>query len=309
MMPESKRPLKVFLCHADSDHEVVRALCARLTTDAVDVWFDKEDLLPGQDWELEIDRAVREADAVIVCLSRQFNQAGFQQKEVRLALDTAMMQPEGEIFVIPARFEECNNLRSLEKWQLVDLYEDQGYEKLIAALKVRAEKLDRLPIRSSHDEPAIPAEPLRPNLIILPNTRLFVMGEPEEYISEGKTLEFDPADFDFSIERDEPAELEFKMDDGHSSWSLSFAAPRGDALKVGSYEDAERTPFKSFRKPGFEFSGDGRGCNEIRAEFEILKFEHDDWGNLVLFEADFEQFCDDVSASLKGQIRFYAKSV
>jgi len=49
-MLESKRPLKVFLCHAhiiplwDADRDPVRALPegTRLTNDGVDAWFDKE---------------------------------------------------------------------------------------------------------------------------------------------------------------------------------------------------------------------------------------------------------------------------
>ncbi|HRQ22788.1 MAG TPA: toll/interleukin-1 receptor domain-containing protein [Anaerolineales bacterium] len=70
-MTQPKRPLKVFLCHAhiiplwDADRDAVRALYTRLTNDGVDAWLDKEKLLPGQDWELEIKKAVREADVVI----------------------------------------------------------------------------------------------------------------------------------------------------------------------------------------------------------------------------------------------------
>ncbi len=137
-MPEPKRPLKVFLCHAHADRDPVHGLYARLTQDGVDAWLDKAKLLPGQDWELEIRRAVREADVVVVCLSKQFNQAGFRQKEVRLALDTAMEKPEGEIFIIPARLEECDNLESLRQWHWVDLFEDDGYEMLVRALRTRA---------------------------------------------------------------------------------------------------------------------------------------------------------------------------
>ena len=37
----------------------MRGLYSRLTKDGVDAWFDKEKLLPGQDWELEIRKAVR----------------------------------------------------------------------------------------------------------------------------------------------------------------------------------------------------------------------------------------------------------
>ena len=64
-MPDTKRLLKVFLCHAHADRDPVpqgddmRGLYARLTQDGVDAWLDKEKLLPGQDWELEIRKAVR----------------------------------------------------------------------------------------------------------------------------------------------------------------------------------------------------------------------------------------------------------
>jgi len=140
-MPEPKRSLKVFLCHARADRDAVRRLFTRLTQDGVDVWLDKDKLLPGQDWKLEIRKAVREADVVVVCLSKQFNLAGFRQKEVRIALDESGKKPEGEIFIIPARLEDCATLESLRKWQWVDLFEDGGHEMLMRALQVRADKI------------------------------------------------------------------------------------------------------------------------------------------------------------------------
>lgn len=138
MSSTNKRPLKVFLCHAHADREAVHDLYKRLKREGVDAWLDKYKLLPGQDWEHEIRKAVREVDAIIVCLSKQFNQAGYRQKEVKLALDTALEQPDGEIFIIPARLEECDNLESLHKWHWVDLFEENGYYNLILALRARA---------------------------------------------------------------------------------------------------------------------------------------------------------------------------
>ncbi len=150
-------PLKVFLSHAHADANAVRSLYDRLVADGVDAWLDKEKLIPGQDWEREIRKAVREADVVVVCLSKQFNQRGYRQKEVRIALDEAEMMPEGEIFIIPARLEECENLDSLRKWQWVDLFENDGYEKLMAALRLRAQNIGiRLqPETSEHKEPFV----------------------------------------------------------------------------------------------------------------------------------------------------------
>jgi hypothetical protein len=80
MPATDKRPLKVFLCHiiplwdAHTDRDSVRALYTRLTNDGVDAWLDKEKLLPGQDWELEIKKAVREADEAMFDISMQFHQ-------------------------------------------------------------------------------------------------------------------------------------------------------------------------------------------------------------------------------------------
>ncbi len=45
MPTTDKRPLKVFLCHAHADRDLVRALYTRLTHDGVDAWLDKEKLL------------------------------------------------------------------------------------------------------------------------------------------------------------------------------------------------------------------------------------------------------------------------
>jgi outer membrane protein assembly factor BamD (BamD/ComL family) len=139
MASEEKRPLKVFLCHASGDKPPVRELYKRLTTEGVDAWLDQEKLLPGQDWRLEIPRAVQEADVVVVCLSnRSVTKEGYVQKEIKFALDSAEEKPEGAIFLIPARLEDCPVPERLSRWQWVDLYEENGFIKLLRSLKLRA---------------------------------------------------------------------------------------------------------------------------------------------------------------------------
>src|SRR5215216_2851296 len=86
LMSDTKRRLKVFLCHSHSDGVAVRDLFRYLRREGVDVWLDKEKLLPGAAWDLEIRKAVRTSDVIVVCLSKKFNEAGYRQKEVRLAL-------------------------------------------------------------------------------------------------------------------------------------------------------------------------------------------------------------------------------
>lgn len=59
---------KSFLMPRFSDKEIVRTLYYRLIRDGIDAWLDDEKLLPGQKWEIEIPKAVKNSDIVIVCL-------------------------------------------------------------------------------------------------------------------------------------------------------------------------------------------------------------------------------------------------
>src|SRR5438445_9319993 len=99
---------RIFICHSSGDKNKVRKLYKQLRYDGFNRWLDEQDLLPGQDWELEIARAVRSSSVVLVCLSKTaVSKAGFIQKEIRYALDVAAEQPEGAIFIVPVRLEEC----------------------------------------------------------------------------------------------------------------------------------------------------------------------------------------------------------
>jgi formylglycine-generating enzyme required for sulfatase activity len=139
---DKPQSLRVFLCHSAGDKPAVRELYQRLCAEGIDAWLDEEKLLPGQDWQHEIPKAVRASDVVIVCLSRNsITRAGYVQREIKFALDVADEQPEGAIFLIPAKLEECEVPERLSRWQWVSLHEAKGYERLMRALRVRASEL------------------------------------------------------------------------------------------------------------------------------------------------------------------------
>lgn len=134
-----KHHLRAFLCHSSGDKAAVRDLYDRLKADGFDPWLDEESLLPGQDWALEIPKAVRASHVVIVCLSKSsITKEGFVQKEIKYAMDVADEKPEGTIFIIPLRLEDCDAPERLGRWHRVDLFDKRGYEKLRLALIARA---------------------------------------------------------------------------------------------------------------------------------------------------------------------------
>jgi len=140
---ERTSPLRIFLCHSSEDKPAVLNLYSRLYNDGFDPWLDEKKLLPGQEWEVEIPKAVKTSDVVIVCLSHKaINKSGYVQKEIKFALDKAEEQPEGTIFLIPLKLEECDVPERLQRWQWVNLFEEEGHERLMSSLRIRAEKIN-----------------------------------------------------------------------------------------------------------------------------------------------------------------------
>ena len=139
----SQSDFQVFLCHSSGDKEKVRLLYTDLNRDNFNPWLDEEDLLPGMDWEAEITNAVYSSSVVLVCISNSsVAKTGFVQREIKFALDKADEMPEGKIFIIPVKFEECDAPNRLKKWHWVSLFESNGYEKLKKSLELCREKID-----------------------------------------------------------------------------------------------------------------------------------------------------------------------
>jgi hypothetical protein len=125
-----------FLCYSWADKEQVRVLRERLTADAIRCWLDEEDIMPGQDWEREIVRALESSGFVLACVSRNLlRTSGYVQQELRYALHRAADRAEGSIYLIPVRLEPCEMPDELRHLHPVDLFEPGGYRRLVQVLR------------------------------------------------------------------------------------------------------------------------------------------------------------------------------
>jgi formylglycine-generating enzyme required for sulfatase activity len=114
-----------------------------LSQHGIQPWLDQVDLLPGQNWELEIPKALFSSDVILVCLSKNsINKEGYVQKEIVFALDKAMEKPEGTIFIIPVKLEDCEVPKRLSPYQWVDYYRPDGRKRLLMGLNMRATGLE-----------------------------------------------------------------------------------------------------------------------------------------------------------------------
>lgn len=134
--------LRVFLSYTHADVSPIRELYQNLSTQGYEVWFDEENLIPGQEWRTEIERALERSDVVVVCLSNNsVTREGFVQKEFRFAMEKALEMTEDGIFLIPVRLDDCKVPSKLSRYHWVDLFTANGFARLQKALALRASQV------------------------------------------------------------------------------------------------------------------------------------------------------------------------
>ncbi len=73
---------------------------------------------------------------------------------------------------------------------------------------------------------------------------------------------------------------------------------------MGSYESATRYPFQDPANPGLDFSGSGRGCNQLSGSFAISQIRYDWFGNVVRLGATLTQHCENQTPALFGNVNY-----
>jgi hypothetical protein len=132
---------QIFLSYAREDEEQVKKLYQKLSDAGFKPWMDTQDLLPGEIWKSRIPQAIRESDFFLACLScNSVTKRGWIQREIKDALDIWQDNLDGDIYLIPARLEDCEVPERLGDFQWVDLFEEDGWARLVKAIQVGMER-------------------------------------------------------------------------------------------------------------------------------------------------------------------------
>ncbi|MGY6517739.1 MAG: toll/interleukin-1 receptor domain-containing protein [Lysobacteraceae bacterium] len=117
--------MKIFLNHAVEDKSLVMPYYERLQALGYEPWIDRR-LLPGDEWDEEIQRAFNSADVYLIFLSpRSVAKRGYVQREIYDALEKQKYNLAGDIGLIPVLLEECEvPARISSKYQYVRLPDD-----------------------------------------------------------------------------------------------------------------------------------------------------------------------------------------
>jgi hypothetical protein len=126
----------VFISYAREDEAVVSGLYESLKGFGFKAWIDTENLLGGEQWQQVIEEQIEISDLVLICLSRQsVAKKGHVQRELKKTLEVVDLQPEGTVYLIPVRLDDCEIPRSLGRFNWIDLFAPNGLVKLEESIR------------------------------------------------------------------------------------------------------------------------------------------------------------------------------
>jgi hypothetical protein len=89
--------MKVFISYAHNDEALAAKIVASLEKAGLDAWYDKREIIPGDNWADKIAQGLRESDAMVVLLTAQ----ALDSESVRRDIDYALSQKPFKRRLIP----------------------------------------------------------------------------------------------------------------------------------------------------------------------------------------------------------------
>jgi len=125
----------IFLLYAREDLESARMLASELKKHGFNPWLDIDEITPGQVWQKAVFRALEESAVALVLVSEHLmKKGGFVQKELDIALETLQEREKDISPVVPVRLDESPVPERLAHVHWVNLFEENGLERLFAGL-------------------------------------------------------------------------------------------------------------------------------------------------------------------------------
>jgi hypothetical protein len=128
---------QVFISYSRRDSETIESIITQLEAEGIDVWLDREDIKPGQQWRKQIVEAIDTAEAFVLNLSPDSGASDNVLKELNLAEESL------EPFILPVMLKDMK-IPDAMRYQLAGtqfiayfLDPKRGVHDLIAEIKKR----------------------------------------------------------------------------------------------------------------------------------------------------------------------------
>jgi len=133
--------VQVFICYAEEDKKTAERLYNDLEKAGVKPWMKEKNILPGQNWKIEMREAIKASSYFFDLLSsNSISKDGYFQKERKVALDISDEMSVGKIFILPVHLDMFvsfyrldERLQKLKEVNLFPIYED-GLERILRVI-------------------------------------------------------------------------------------------------------------------------------------------------------------------------------
>ena len=125
--------MKVFISYSSKDAKFARELSTSLSDAGLDVWLADREVLPGENWPLEVGKALQRSDAFVVLLSPDAAESENVKREISFVLGS----PRFEGRVVPVVVKASRDI----PWFLESLHMVRSRGKDKKSLKRTAEEI------------------------------------------------------------------------------------------------------------------------------------------------------------------------
>ncbi len=129
----------------------------------------------------------------------------------------------------------------------------------------------------------------------------FVSGQGD-YLGQGAPYSFPTVTYN-GLRNGYPT---FTVSNATDSFQVWFAAPAGQPLTPGTYNDVEDFDSRDPGFPGLDVFGDGRGCNTTQGSFTVYQAVYDGSGDVESFSAQLFDHCEGAYPALMGNLSYNA---
>jgi hypothetical protein len=134
----------IFISYAHEDLEKANMIYNDLKNAGLTPWLDKEDLDPGENWELTIRKTIQSSRYFIAVLSQSLQRKGVVHSELKKSLEILELFPESDIYIIPVRINNCEiPYEKLKSIHYQDLFPEwnKGMRKIINVIKKNSKNM------------------------------------------------------------------------------------------------------------------------------------------------------------------------
>lgn len=139
----SREDIRIFLSYTKADVERADEIYDWLTQKGSVIWKDDKSIVPGQNWDHEIKKALDKAQLVLVLISNNsVSKRGYVQREIKAALDKLLEKLIDDIYIIPILLDDDAIVPDILSSIHYVKYSDPRFrEKVVDSINAQLERL------------------------------------------------------------------------------------------------------------------------------------------------------------------------